>query len=134
MAETKFISSFCEIKSLQVKVGRFTAVLHKLYIVAYIKQNFFFLFLQAAIGGLALDAAIKLGNAEMIEWGTSVLTTAVLSIIITAPIGALAIAISGPLLLNRIDPKTGQLVSKDNENPEEASMLNKESTEPTEET
>lgn len=89
---------------------------------------------QAAIGGLALDAAIKLGNAEMIEWGTSVLTTAVLSIIITAPIGALAIAISGPLLLNRIDPKTGQLVSKDNENPEEASMLNKESTEPTEET
>lgn len=92
------------------------------------------MFLQAAIGGLALDAAIKLGNAEMIEWGTSVLTTAVLSIIITAPIGALAIAISGPLLLNRIDPKTGQLVSKDNENPEEASMLNKESTEPTEET
>lgn len=40
-----------------------------------------------------MDAAIKLGNAEMIEWGTSVLTTAVLSIIITAPIGALAIAI-----------------------------------------
>lgn len=81
-----------------------------------------------------MDAAIKLGNAEMIEWGTSVLTTAVLSIIITAPIGALAIAISGPLLLNRIDPKTGLLVSKDNDNPEEASMLNKENTEPTEET
>lgn len=93
-----------------------------------------FLFVQAAIGGLALDAAIQLGNAEMIEWGTGVLTTAVLSIIITAPIGALAIAISGPLLLNRIDPKTGQLVSKDSENPEEASMLNKESTEHTNET
>lgn len=63
----------------------------------------------------------------MIEWGTSVLTTAVLSIIITAPIGALAIAISGPLLLNRIDPKTGKLVVKDgvkdNENSEKASML-----------
>lgn len=82
---------------------------------------------QAAIGGLALDAAIKLNNPEMIEWGTSVLTTAVLSIIITAPIGALAIAISGPLLLNRIDPKTGKLVVKDvvkdNENSEKASML-----------
>lgn len=63
----------------------------------------------------------------MIEWGTSVLTTAVLSIIITAPIGALAIAISGPLLLNRIDPKTGKLVVKDvvkdNENSEKTSML-----------
>ncbi|XP_062598598.1 sodium/hydrogen exchanger 9B2-like [Saccostrea cucullata] len=78
---------------------------------------------QAAIGGLALDAAIKMGDPTLINLGTSILTTAVLSIIITAPIGALAIALSGPLLLNRIDPKTGKVVSKDSEDPEKSSML-----------
>jgi hypothetical protein len=80
--------------------------------------------LQAAIGGLALDAAIKLGDPNLINLGISVLTTAVLSIIITAPIGALAIAVSGPYLLNRIDPKTRKVESKDSEDPEKSSMLN----------
>ncbi|XP_019930492.3 sodium/hydrogen exchanger 9B2 [Magallana gigas] len=54
---------------------------------------------QAAIGGLALDQAIKDKNETLKPLGLTVLTMAVLSIIITAPIGALAIAISGPRFL-----------------------------------
>ncbi|XP_062598595.1 sodium/hydrogen exchanger 9B2-like [Saccostrea cucullata] len=61
---------------------------------------------QAAIGGLALDMALADNNLEFIRHGTVVLTTAVLSIIITAPIGALAIALLGPRLLNKLDRQT----------------------------
>lgn len=70
---------------------------------------------QAAIGGLALDYARKKGDATMIGYGQIILTMAVLSIIITAPIGAAAIAISGPRLLTRtVDNKD----KDDAENPE----------------
>ncbi len=57
---------------------------------------------QAAIGALALDLA-RQGNegAEAITYGNQVLTIAVLAIIVTAPIGALAIAWSGPRWLER---------------------------------
>lgn len=58
-----------------------------------------FLLPQAAIGGLALDQAIKDKNETLKPLGLTILTMAVLSIIITAPIGALAIAISGPKFL-----------------------------------
>ena len=57
---------------------------------------------QAAIGGLALDLA-RQGNegADVIAYGNQVLTIAVLAIIVTAPIGALAIAWTGPRWLER---------------------------------
>ena len=57
---------------------------------------------QAAIGALALDLARQqeAGRAA-ITYGTQVVTIAVLAIIVTAPIGALAIAKTGPRWLQR---------------------------------
>ena len=56
---------------------------------------------QAAIGSLALDAARSqdAGDTE-VRAGQILLTTAVMSILLTAPLGALAIAMSGPKLLS----------------------------------
>ncbi|XP_038060272.1 sodium/hydrogen exchanger 9B2-like [Patiria miniata] len=56
---------------------------------------------QAAIGPVALDTAIKHGSGEYIELGTQLLTVAVLSILVTAPLGAIAIALAGPRLLSK---------------------------------
>lgn len=56
---------------------------------------------QAAIGALALDKAKEMGDETGVVFGKQILTLAVLSIIITAPIGAAIIAITGPLLLHR---------------------------------
>lgn len=56
---------------------------------------------QAAIGSLALDAARKQDAGDTAERaGLILLTLAVMSILMTAPVGALAIALSGPHLLN----------------------------------
>jgi NhaP-type Na+/H+ or K+/H+ antiporter len=67
---------------------------------------------QAAIGPIALDIARqKADNSQEIHLATLVLTIAVLSVIITAPIGAIAIAVAGPRLLNRNVPK---IAAKDN--------------------
>ncbi|PSN36209.1 hypothetical protein C0J52_07302 [Blattella germanica] len=56
---------------------------------------------QAAIGPVALDVARKL-NSEVDEYyGSIVLMIAVLSILITAPIGAVLITVLGPRLLHR---------------------------------
>ena len=63
---------------------------------------------QAAVGGQALDDANKLmakdgiTPADIIHYqdlGLKVLTIAVLAILITAPIGAIAIKLSAPILL-----------------------------------
>ena len=63
--------------------------------------------MQAAIGALALDKAREIGNnPEEVELGKKILTLAVLSILITAPIGAAIIAITGPMLLHHT-PKEG---------------------------
>ncbi|XP_061175660.1 sodium/hydrogen exchanger 9B2-like [Saccostrea echinata] len=79
---------------------------------------------QAAIGGLALDMALADNNQELIRHGTVVLTTAVLSIIITAPIGALVIALSGPRLLNKLDRQTTDETDAEcTDDMENASML-----------
>ncbi|ELU16618.1 hypothetical protein CAPTEDRAFT_34319, partial [Capitella teleta] len=58
---------------------------------------------QAAIGSYALDTARAFGSdPEDIKLGTQVvLTIAVLSIVITAPLGAAAIALSAPRLLHK---------------------------------
>ena len=59
---------------------------------------------QAAVGSIALDRAIELGLDE-IEEGRArlVLTLSVLVILITAPIGAIAIATLGPRWLTKED-------------------------------
>ncbi|XP_048092314.1 sodium/hydrogen exchanger 9B2 [Alosa alosa] len=56
---------------------------------------------QAAIGSTALDLARAEGNEVLEEYGLQVLTVAVLSILITAPIGAVAIGLAGPRLLQK---------------------------------
>ncbi|XP_076454001.1 sodium/hydrogen exchanger 9B2-like isoform X2 [Babylonia areolata] len=73
---------------------------------------------QAAIGGIALDTAIELdAGPEAIELGSKVLTIAVLAILITAPIGALLIALLGPRLLHKTEP--GHTVEDGEEKEEE---------------
>ncbi|XP_065175967.1 uncharacterized protein LOC135805795 isoform X1 [Sycon ciliatum] len=55
---------------------------------------------QAAIGSVALDTATEQGGTpEQIALGRKVLTIAVLVIVFTAPIGSIAISLSGPRLL-----------------------------------
>uniref|UniRef100_A0A8B9HHM4 Cation/H+ exchanger transmembrane domain-containing protein n=1 Tax=Astyanax mexicanus TaxID=7994 RepID=A0A8B9HHM4_ASTMX len=54
---------------------------------------------QAAIGSTALDMARSVGDEQMEDYGMIVLTVAVLSILVTAPIGAIAIGLAGPRLL-----------------------------------
>ncbi|KAI4905857.1 hypothetical protein NFI96_021768 [Prochilodus magdalenae] len=56
---------------------------------------------QAAIGSTALDMARSKQEEQMQQYGMDVLTVAVLSILITAPIGALLIGLCGPRLLQR---------------------------------
>ncbi|CAG5128447.1 unnamed protein product [Candidula unifasciata] len=56
---------------------------------------------QAAIGAVALDTAMAKGDEDLISLGKQILNLAVLSIILTAPLGSLLIAILGPLLLNK---------------------------------
>lgn len=57
---------------------------------------------QAAIGGIALDKARKMGLSEVEQApAMTVVTMAVLSIILTAPLGAILITKLGPRLLNK---------------------------------
>jgi NhaP-type Na+/H+ or K+/H+ antiporter len=57
---------------------------------------------QAAVGALALDLARRhQAGAQAEMYGVQVLTLAVLAIMVTSPIGALAIAWSGPRWLQR---------------------------------
>ncbi|XP_056156761.1 sodium/hydrogen exchanger 9B2 [Lampris incognitus] len=56
---------------------------------------------QAAIGSKALDMAREEGDNVLIQYGLDVLTLAVLAILITAPVGALGIGLTGPRLLQR---------------------------------
>ncbi|KAF7687059.1 sodium/hydrogen exchanger 9B2 isoform X2 [Silurus meridionalis] len=56
---------------------------------------------QAAIGSTALDMARVKQDQELQSFGMDVLSVAVLSILITAPLGALLIGLCGPRLLRR---------------------------------
>ena len=56
---------------------------------------------QAAIGSAALDQAMSGGTAEEEEFGRTVLTIAVLDIMIFGPLGALSIGLFGPHLLTQ---------------------------------
>ncbi|KAM8808470.1 sodium/hydrogen exchanger 9B2-like [Eudromia elegans] len=59
---------------------------------------------QAAIGSLALDTARQHQDEQLEKYGMDVLTVAFLAILITAPIGALAIGLAGPRLLQKAQP------------------------------
>lgn len=72
---------------------------------------------QAALGPLALDMAKKQGNTEFYHTGEQILTMAVLSILITAPLGAVAIMGLGPKLLSmdsRNDDKEKPIIDNAN--------------------
>ncbi|KAJ3615213.1 hypothetical protein NHX12_018781 [Muraenolepis orangiensis] len=56
---------------------------------------------QAAIGSTALDMARTKGNPELVQHGMDVLTVAVMAILLTAPVGALAIGLAGPRMLQK---------------------------------
>ncbi|MFT7807664.1 mitochondrial sodium/hydrogen exchanger 9B2-like [Arapaima gigas] len=56
---------------------------------------------QAAIGSTALDMARKRQDVELERYGMDVLTVAVLAILVTAPVGALLIGLTGPQLLQK---------------------------------
>jgi NhaP-type Na+/H+ or K+/H+ antiporter len=57
---------------------------------------------QAAIGSVALDMARGgTADSEEVSLGRKLLTIAVLSIVLTAPLGAVAISLSGPRLLHK---------------------------------
>ncbi|XP_077332775.1 sodium/hydrogen exchanger 9B2-like isoform X1 [Lithobates pipiens] len=58
---------------------------------------------QAAIGSVALDMARSIGNKEFEGYGMDVLTVAFLAILITAPIGALIIGLTGPRMLQKLE-------------------------------
>lgn len=59
---------------------------------------------QAAIGPVALDLAEKMEADDTVKgYASQVLTIAVISIIITAPLGAIGIYLSGPRLLGRVE-------------------------------
>ena len=56
---------------------------------------------QAAIGSIALDMARERNDAKSIELATLVLTIAVISILVTAPLGAVVISVLGPKFLTK---------------------------------
>ncbi|KAM9770300.1 sodium/hydrogen exchanger 9B2 isoform 2-T4 [Menidia menidia] len=56
---------------------------------------------QAAIGSTALDMARTKDDKQLQKYGMDVLTVAVLSILLTAPVGALIIGLTGPHLLQK---------------------------------
>lgn len=62
--------------------------------------------MQAAIGSVALDTARSQQDETLEKYGMNVLTVAFLAILITAPIGALIIGLTGPKLLHKVDKVT----------------------------
>ena len=59
--------------------------------------------MQAAIGSIPLDTARARGYSgnRQEEVGIQILTIAVLAILVTAPVGAIAITVSGPKFLKK---------------------------------
>lgn len=62
--------------------------------------------MQATLGPIALDMALRHENmTSVVPYARDILTIAVLSILITAPIGAIGIAVGGPRLLSTDKPQ-----------------------------
>lgn len=53
---------------------------------------------------MALDLAKRNSAQDAVAWAQSVLSIAILSILATAPIGAIGIALGGPKLLSKMAP------------------------------
>ncbi|XP_065224147.1 sodium/hydrogen exchanger 9B2-like isoform X2 [Planococcus citri] len=68
---------------------------------------------QAALGPVALDLANKTGRDDDIQWAQNILTIVVLSILITATIGAIGITVGGPRLLTK-DPPAIKSIKNEN--------------------
>ena len=66
---------------------------------------------QAALGPIFLDNVMKYGRTEWEGMGAEILTLAVLSILITAPLGAVAILALGPKLLDKDDKEEEEDIS-----------------------
>nr|KAG5713906.1 hypothetical protein BaRGS_024533 [Batillaria attramentaria] len=79
---------------------------------------------QAAIGALALDWASENGTEEQKDYATQILILAVLSILLTAPAGAVLVTLLGPRLLHyshsadRIHRET-EMIFEDPEKPDQ---------------
>ena len=56
---------------------------------------------QAALGSVFLDVSHKYRATEFYQMGEQILTLAVVSILVTAPLGSLAIMTMGPCLLSK---------------------------------
>lgn len=83
---------------LSTERGRFTTGERLFVAAAWIPKAT----VQAAVGALALDLARQYETGPQSEtYGTQVVTIAVLAIIVTAPLGAIAIAWAGPRWLSR---------------------------------
>ncbi|KAF4525946.1 hypothetical protein B566_EDAN000737 [Ephemera danica] len=85
-----------------VTMGGFLSLKEQLFVtIAWLPKAT----VQAALAPVALDIARQTGaSEEVIELAEQVLTVAVLSILVTAPIGAIGISVSGPRLLNASRP------------------------------
>ncbi|BFZ03690.1 hypothetical protein BsWGS_06729 [Bradybaena similaris] len=75
---------------------------------------------QAAIGAVALDTAMAKGDTDLMNLGKQILNLAVLSIILTAPLGSLLIAILGPLLLKKSSTFRDSILVIPNDDDQEA--------------
>lgn len=66
------------------------------------------MFVQAALAPQALDMVRKMSDplAADLQRGEEVLTVAVLSILITAPLGAVGASLAGPRLLAKVPPSS----------------------------
>lgn len=79
----------------------------------YVRYSYSLICLQAALGPIALDLAKKNNDPDSIQWAQQVLTVVVLSILLTAPIGAIGITLGGLKLLPK-DPPPNKDVSHRN--------------------
>ncbi|CAH8437783.1 unnamed protein product [Schistosoma rodhaini] len=70
---------------------------------------------QAAVGPVALDTARQLNsNAQIIGWGEQVVTLAAISILITAPLGAILMPLTAPYLLRQDIQSSQVLIERTN--------------------
>ncbi|XP_064596743.1 sodium/hydrogen exchanger 9B2-like [Liolophura sinensis] len=76
---------------------------------------------QAAIGSVAYDTAVRLNKGESAKAeGLEIITLAVLCILLTAPVGAWLMAVTGPRLLQRADTNPLDDVSEEEDSEAEA--------------
>lgn len=84
---------------------------------------------QAALSSVPLELITNMISSSdpkyeiYIEWGNNILTTAVLSILITAPIGLLAIQLLGPMFLNCDFPRYNNTTKARNNNNKDRDII-----------